>query len=148
VRFFEDFAVGYTMELGSYPPLTEEAIIAFGREWDPQPFHTDPERAKASIFGGLIASGWHTGAIAMRLLCDGLLNHARSQGSPGLDQIRFLRPVRPGDVLSGRYTVLVTEPSPRRPTIGRVKGRTELRNQRDELVLTIEAWGMFDRRAA
>src|SRR5579859_3157513 len=103
-RYFEDFAVGHTLELGSYT-ITREEILAFARQFDPQPFHTDEEQAKASLYGGLIASGWHTASIFMRLLVDGLLNDTASMGSPGVDELRWLRPVRPGDTLRARFTV-------------------------------------------
>ena len=146
LRYFEDFAVGEVVELGSYPPLSEAEIVAFARQWDPQPFHLDPERAKQSMFGGLVASGWHTGAIAMRLLVDGLLSGSASQGSPGLDHLRFRRPVRPGDVLSGRYTVVAVAPSASRPRLGKVTGRTELINQDGEVALSMEATGFYLRR--
>src|SRR2546425_194255 len=96
----------------------------FARQWDPQPFHTDPELAKESMFGGLVASGWHTGAIAMRMMVTTL--HTAGQGSPGLERVRFLRPVRPGDELSGRYTVLEAVPSASRPALGKVHSRVEL----------------------
>ncbi len=89
--------MGDVVELGTYPPLSDAEIVQFARQWDPQPFHVDAERARESMFGGLVASGWHTGAIAMRLLVDGLLSRSASQGSPGLDHLRFRRPVRPGD---------------------------------------------------
>jgi acyl dehydratase len=145
-RYFEDFAVGDVIELGNFPPLTEDDIIDFARQWDPQPFHIDPERAKESIFGGLIASGWHTGAIAMRLMVDGLLKDAAAQGSPGLAGLRFLRPVRAGDTLSARYTVLEATPSTHRPAIGKVRGLTELINQHGEVVVAMDGTGFFDRR--
>jgi acyl dehydratase len=145
-RYFEDFGVGDVIELGGFPPLSEEDIVAFARQWDPQPFHVDRERAKESIFGGLIASGWHTGAIAMRLLVDGLLNRSAAQGSPGANGIRFLRPVRPGDSLSARYTVLEVARSASRPALGKVRALTELVNQHGEVVLTMDATGFFDRR--
>lgn len=144
-RHFEDFAVGEVIELGTYPAVTEEEIIGFARRWDPQPFHLDPERAKESMYGGLIASGWHIGAIAMRLLVDGLLSRCASQGSPGLEHLRFLRPLRPGDALSGRYTVLDASPSASRPAIGKVRARIELHNQRGEVVVSMVAMGFFDR---
>src|SRR5687768_14510968 len=127
--YFEDFAPGQVYELGSYPPISEEDIISFARQWDPQPFHTDPERARETMWGGLIASGWHTGAIAMRLLVDGLLSRCATQGSPGVDHVRFRRPVRPGDALSARQTILETEPSASRPLMGKVRALTELVNQ-------------------
>lgn len=147
-RYFEDFRPGETIDLGSYPELTEEEIVSFARRWDPQPFHVDPVAAKESIFGGLIASGWHTGAIAMRLLVDRVLSRSASQGSPGVEAIRFLRPVRPGARLSGRYTVLETVPSASRPGIGKVKSRIELVDEHGEVVLTITSTGFFDRREA
>jgi acyl dehydratase len=147
LRHFEDFAEGEVTELGTYPPLTEYEIISFARQWDPQPFHTDPERARESIYGGLIASGWHTGAIAMRLLVDGLLSGCAAQGSPGVGSIRFFRPVRPGDQLSGRHTVLDASPSATRPTIGKLLGRTELLNQLGEVVMAMDGMSFIERRS-
>lgn len=146
LRYFEDFVVGDVIDLGSSAPVSEDDIVAFARQWDPQPFHVDPERARESIFGGLIASGWHTGAIAMRMVVDRILSRSHSQGSPGVDEIRFLRPVRAGDVLSGRYTVVEASPSATRPRLGKVRSRVELFNQRGELVMTWRAMGFFDRR--
>src|SRR6266581_428368 len=105
MRYFEDFHVGDTFDLGSQQ-ITEEQIITFAKQFDPQPFHIDPERAKDSIFGGLVASGWHTTAIFMRLFVDALLNQTRSIASPGVEDVRWLKPVRPGDVLRARFTVL------------------------------------------
>ena len=87
-------------ELGTLPPLTEEEIIAFARQWDPQPFHVDPVAAKASIYGGLIASGWQTALMTMRLQVENLLNDTDAQGSPGVENIRFRKPVRAGDRLA------------------------------------------------
>ena len=95
---FEDFEPGRVFELGARE-VTEEEIVAFAREWDPQPFHVDPEAAQESSFGGLIASGWHTGAMWMRLYVDSLLVGAASMGSPGIEELRWLAPVRPGDTL-------------------------------------------------
>lgn len=143
---FEDFSPGDVIELGSYPPLRTEEIVAFACQWDPQPFHVDPVRAAESIWGGIIASGWHTGVILMRLLVDGLLSRCDTQGSPGVDHMRFLIPVRPGDALSGRYTVMETEPSTSRPELGKIKARSELSNQRDETVLTLVSTGFYGRR--
>lgn len=143
---FEDFAPGDVHELGSYPPLSEDDIISFARQWDPQVFHIDPERARETMWEGIIASGWHTGAIAMRLLVDGLLSRCASEGSPGVDHVRFRRPVRPGDVLSGRHTILETSPSASRPAIGKIKALTELINQRGETVVSMESVGFYTRR--
>jgi acyl dehydratase len=138
--------VGDVVDLGTYPPLSEADIVDFARQWDPQPFHVDPERARHSIFGGLVASGWHTGAIAMRLLVDGLLSQGAVQGSPGAEHIRFRRPVRPGDSLSGRFRVLATSPSASRPGLGKIVSRTELFNQHGEVVLSMDATSFYDRR--
>ncbi|MGH9041266.1 MAG: MaoC family dehydratase [Acidimicrobiia bacterium] len=143
---FEDFAPGQSFDLGTFPALSEEDIVSFARQWDPQPFHIDPEAAAGTMWGGVIASGWHTGAIAMRLLVDGLLSRCATQGSPGVDHVRFRAPVRPGDQLSCRHTVLETEPSASRPTMGKVRALTELINQRGETVVTMEGIAFYDRR--
>jgi acyl dehydratase len=143
--YFEDLRPGQVVELGSRT-VTEEEIVAFGREWDPQPFHIDPEAAKDSVFGGLIASGWHTGAMWMRLYVDSLLDGAASMGSPGIEELRWLAPVRPGDTLRGRLTVLETTPSERHPGRGTVRIRGEMVNQDDVVVLSMTSRGHFGRR--
>jgi acyl dehydratase len=102
-RYFEDFSPGEVIELGSHA-VTEAAIIAFAREFDPQYFHTDPAAAGRSIWGGIVASGWHTCGIYMRLLVEGLLRDSAVMASPGIEEILWPRPVRPGDVLTGRVT--------------------------------------------
>lgn len=145
--WWEDFKVGDSADIGSHR-FTEDEIIAFARQFDPQPFHTDPQAAARSAFGGLIASGWHTCAIAMRLIVENYVNRAASLGSPGVDAIRWLKPVRPGDTLSYRRIVLESRASASRPGVGLVKQRWEARNQRGELVLSMEGWGMFGRRPA
>ena len=145
IRYLEDFVVGETVELGSHE-FTSESIIAFARDWDPQPMHTDPERAAESMFGGLIASGWHTAGVYMRLLVDNLLAGTASLGSPGLDALRWLKPVRPGDVLRARITFLEVTPSRSKPDRGILRSRGEMVNQDDELVMTIEAVNFFSRR--
>jgi len=142
---FDDFAPGQVVELGSVA-VSEEEIVAFARQFDPQPFHVDPEAAKESVFGGLIASGWHTGAVWMRLYVDSLLGGAASMGSPGIEELRWLAPVRPGDVLSGRLTVLETTPSERRPDRGTVRIRGEMVNQEGVTVLSMVSRGHFGRR--
>ena len=142
---FDDFAPGQVVELGSVA-VSEEEIVAFARQFDPQPFHVDPEAAKESVFGGLIASGWHTGAVWMRLYVDSLLGGAASMGSPGIEELRWLAPVRPGDVLSGRLTVLETTPSERRPDRGTVRIRGEMVNQKGVTVLSMVSRGHFGRR--
>jgi len=104
--------------------------------------------AKESIYGGLIASGWQTALMTMRLQVDNLLSHADTHGSPGVENIRFRRPVRAGDRLTARYTVLVTEPSVKRPTLGKVLGRTELLNETGDVVYQMDGWGMIGCRPA
>jgi acyl dehydratase len=126
--------------------FTEEEIIAFARQFDPQPFHIDREAAKKSFFGGLIASGWHTCSIAMRLSVDTYVSKTVSLGSPGLDNIRWLKPVRAGDTIRYARVVLESRPSASRIDVGLVKGRWEATNQAGELVMTMEGWGMFGRR--
>jgi acyl dehydratase len=113
----EDLAVGEPYALGR-KVVTEEEIVAFGRAFDPQPMHTDPEAAKSSPVGGLCASGWHTCAMMMRVVADGLLNRVASLGSPGVDEVRWRRPIRPGDVLSARYTVQEKRVLASRPDVG------------------------------
>src|SRR5579862_6999289 len=108
LRYFEDFQEGDTIELGSRS-VSQEEIIAYAQEFDPQPFHLDIERGKESPFAGLVASGWHTAGIYMRLLVDGLMNHTVGMGSPGVDELRWLQPVRPGDTLHARFTVVETK---------------------------------------
>ena len=126
--------------------VTEDEIVAFARQFDPQPFHVDPEAAKDSVFGGLIASGWHTGAMWMRLYVDSMLGSAAAQGSPGIEELRWLAPVRPGDTLRGRLTVLETTPSERRPDRGTVRIRGEMVNQDGVTVLSMVSRGHFARK--
>ena len=116
--------------------VTAEEIIAFGRAFDPQPMHTDPEAAKATPVGGLCASGWHTCAIMMRMLADGLLGRVASLGSPGMDEVRWRRPVRPGDVLSARYTVQEKRVLASRPDVGIAKVLVELVDANGEVPAT------------
>jgi len=143
---FEDFEPGRVFELGARE-VTEEEIVAFAREWDPQPFHVDPEAAQESIFGGLIASGWHTGAMWMRLYVDSLLVGAAGMGSPGIEELRWLAPVRPGDTLEGRLTVLEATPSERRPDRGTIRIRGEMINQDGVIVMSMVSRGHFGRRS-
>ena len=143
--YWEDLKDPETVEIGSHT-FTAEEIIAFGRQFDPQPFHVDPEAAKKSFFKGLIASGWHTCVIAMRLMVDKYVNRSASLGSPGLDNIRWLAPVHAGDTISYRRTTTEARVSESKPDIGLVKSRWEATNQRGEIVMTMEGWGMFRRR--
>ena len=141
---FEDFAPGQVYALGTRR-VTEDEMVAFAREWDPQPFHVDPEAAKSSVFGGLIASGWQTGAIWMRMYVDTMLGSA-ARGSPGIEELRWLAPVRPGDTLTGSLTVLDTAASERDPTRGTIRIRAELVNQDGVTVMAMTSRGHFGRR--
>lgn len=145
MRYFEDFQVGDIFDLGS-TMVTEEEIIRFANQFDPQPFHTDPVLARDSIFGGLVASGWHTTAIFMRLFFDGLLHETASIASPGVDDVRWLKPVRPGDVLRARFTVIESTPSKSKTSLGIVRSRCEVFNQADELVMSLMGVHFFGRR--
>jgi acyl dehydratase len=144
-RTFEDFEPGEVYELGS-TLVTEDDIVAFAREFDPQPFHVDPQAATESVFGGLIASGWHTCAMWMRLYVDSMLGGTSGQGSTGIEELRWLAPVRPGDTLHGLLTVLDATPSARRPDRGTVRIRGEMVNQDGVTVLSMVSRGHFARR--
>lgn len=143
--YFEDFKPGMVLDLGERT-LTKDEIVAFAREYDPQPFHVDEGAARESPFGGLIASGWHTGSVFMRLYADAILSRAASMGSPGVEELRWLKPVRPGDTLTARVTVLDTVPSARNPKRGTVHLLSEVENQRGETAMTMKARGLFARR--
>lgn len=143
--YWEDLAVGSSRELGSVTPSREQ-IVAFAGQFDPQPFHLDDTAAQASVFGSLCASGWHTCAMAMRLMVDNFLCEAASLGSPGLESLKWLKPVYPGDTLSLRHTVLDSRPMGSRPDVGLVRTLWEMHNQRGDKVLHMEGWGMFRRR--
>jgi acyl dehydratase len=143
--YFEDFPAGSVFDLGTIT-VTEKEIIAYARQFDPQYFHVDPERAKESIFGGLVASGSHSLSLFMRLFVDTLLGKTDSIASPGVDEVRWLRPVRPGDTLRGRFTVIAANPSKSRPTMGILRSRCEMFNQRDELVMTFAGTHFIGRR--
>ena len=136
-RFFEDYVVGSVSELGSFT-IDAEQIVAFAQVYDPQPIHTDPEAAAAGPFGGLIASGWQTGALMMRLVVENYLSPASSLASPGVDELRWLRPVRPGDTLFVRLTVLEATRSRSKPDRGVVRSLIELRNQHGEDVMSVK----------
>lgn len=143
--FFEDFEVGQAFELGE-KVLTKEEIVAFAEAYDPQPFHVDEEAAKGTAFGGIVASGWHTAAVWMRLYADAVLSRAESMGSPGVEELRWLRPVRPGDKLIATVTVLDAASSGSNPRRGTVYLLSEVRNGRGETVMTMKARGLFARR--
>lgn len=145
---FEDFPVGKVREMGPTPPLSKEEIVAFARQYDPQIFHVDEDAARHSSFGGLVASGWHTAGLAMRLYVDSVLHRTASLGSPGIEKLRWLKPVRPGDVLRLRVEVLEARPSESKPHLGLVRSLWRMTNQASEVVLEMEGWGMFRRRGA
>jgi acyl dehydratase len=146
-RYLEDFTVGETIDLGS-KTVSRDEIVRFAREFDPQPFHVDEEAARSTIYRGLIASGWHTVAIFMRLLVDGMLKGSASMGSPGVDEVRWLVPVRPGDTLTARALVLDVVPSRSKPDRGHIRTTYEAHNQKGEKVMTMTGRGIFGRRPA
>jgi acyl dehydratase len=146
-RYFEDYVPGSVYEFGSLP-VTELEIIEFARRFDPQDFHTDPEAAAHGPFGGLIASGWHTGALMMRMFVDGYLSKVSSLGSPGIDELRWPRPVRPGDVLRVRVTVLESKRSRSKPDRGIVWAFSEVLNQKGEVVMSVKAMTLIRCREA
>lgn len=143
--YWEDFPVGRVFDHGSRT-LSEAEIIAFARDWDPQRYHVDPRAGKDTPYGGLIASGWHTGCVMMRFMCDAYLNEASCIGSPGIEEWRFALPVRPGDTLRYRGSVLESRVSASKPDRGIVKFRWELLNQRDEVVVSMVGTQFYLRR--
>jgi acyl dehydratase len=143
--YFEDFAAGQEYDLGNRT-LDRAEIIEFATEFDPQPFHVDEAAAAQSIYGGLIASGWQTGSIYMRLLFDGVLHRVAGMGSPGIDELRWLGPVRPGDTVSALMRIDEVRASKSKPDRGIVMTAGEVRNQDGELVLTLKSPLMVRRR--
>jgi acyl dehydratase len=143
--FFEDFPVGETSEYGAYQ-VTREAIVAFARQFDPQPFHLDEEAARASLLGGLAASGWHTAAILMRMNCDAFLSQSVSMGGAEIEELRWLKPVRPGHILTVRRHTLAARVSQSRPEIGLLTMMCEVRNQAGETVMTQKMIILMGRR--
>ena len=146
-RYFEDYQVGETLRYGDYL-MTEEEIIRFARQYDPQAFHIDPEAALKSSFGGLAASGWNTASASMRMLVDHFIPPKASMGSPGIDELRWLQPVRPGDRLQVRSTITEMKRSRSKPDRGIVRVRHETLNQRDEVVMTFTGMAMYRCREA
>ena len=136
-RYFEDYKPGAVFAAGAIT-VTEADIIDFAGRYDPQAMHTDPAAAARGHFGGLIASGWHTAAMMMRLFADNFLSPQSSIASPGLDELRWLLPVRPGDVLSLRVTILEARPSRSRPEQGVVRSLVEVLNQKGEVVMSLK----------
>ena len=146
-RYFEDYEVGSVHEFGIIA-VEEEEIKSFAKRYDPQVFHTDPVEAKKSVFGGLVASGWHTAALAMRLIVDHYLSHVASLGSPGVDDLRWFKPVRPGNKLSLRITIVETRRSHKRPDRGIVRSFVEALNQDHEVVMSWKGMNMLQCRDA
>jgi acyl dehydratase len=141
-RYFEDYVPGSVHEFGS-EAVEQDEVITFARRFDPQVFHTDPELAKNTIYGGLISSGWHTAGLMMRLFADHYLSKAASLGSPGIDELRWKVPVRPGDELSIRVTVLDAKRSRSKPDRGIVHSFIEVINQNREVVMSMKAINLF-----
>jgi acyl dehydratase len=144
-RWFEDYQPGAVYEYG-YATLTEDELLDFARKFDPQPIHIDPAYAKSGEFGGLIASGWHTSALMMRLLADNYLSKVASLASPGVDELRWPHPVRAGDVLRLRVEVVEARESRSKPDRGVVRTRAEMRNQENLVVLSLLAVNMVAKR--
>ena len=144
-RYFEDFRVGDRFNTGS-ATITEAMILDFARTYDPQPFHTDPAAAAKSIYGGLIASGFQTLAFGFRLVWDTGIIAASSMGSPGFDELRWLKPVKPGDTIRVEAEVVEQTPSRSKPDRGIVRIAYRYLNQRDEPVLTFTAMHLLRRR--
>ncbi len=143
--YFEDFHVGQQIDCGERT-VSEEEIVAFARQFDPQPFHVDRAAAGDSIYGGVIASGWHTCSLMMRMVVDAMMCDASSMGSPGLDGVRWLRPLRGGDTIRVRYLTTAVKASTTKPDRGVVWSRWSAANQHGEDVCTIDGMGMFGRR--
>lgn len=143
--FFEDVQVGTVLEFGS-KKMTRQEIIDFAKKYDPQPFHIDEEAAKDSIYGDVIASGWHTGSVTMRMMVDHMVNDRAGLGSPGFNNLKFRLPVRPGDTLRVRSTVMDKKRSRSRPEMGTIFGLVEVLNQKDEVVMSFESLGMIKAR--
>ena len=144
-RYWEDYEVGQKFDLGS-TSFAEQEIVAFARQFDPQAFHVDRAAAAQSMFGGIIASGWHVAAKMMRLFVDNYIDHRTALGSPGLDELRWLKPVRPGDTLTGQVVCAGKAPSKSRPTMGIVHEHWTVTNQKGEVVMTSMGVNMVRRR--
>ena len=134
IQYFEDLEPGTVLDFGAMT-IDKDEVIAFAKEFDPQVFHLDEEKAKATMLAGLSASGWHTTALMMSMCYDAFIKNSSSQGAPGVDEVRWMKPVRPGDVLSGRRHILAKRVSQSRPEIGFVTMQIDTLNQRGELVM-------------
>jgi acyl dehydratase len=142
---FEDVEIGRVHRFGRYP-VTAEEIVEYARQFDPQPFHVDEEAARQSMFGGLIASGWHTGAMMIRMLCDHVIPGSATTGALGFDDLKWLAPVRPGDVLSVETRAREKIELRSRQDVGIVKIDSRVLNQRDEAVMTLTSLVLYQRR--
>ena len=146
-RYFEDYPVGSVAQYG--PTIVDEAeIIEFGRRFDPQDFHTDPAKAAKSPFGGVIASGWHTGSMMMRVLVDRYLSRSAGMGSPGMDELRWTAPVRPGDRLWFRFTVIEARRSESKPDRGVARVLIEVINDKGVVAMSMKAMTLVRCRTA
>lgn len=144
--YFEDVQVGDRMRYGRYP-VTQEEVVEFARRFDPQPFHLDEAAARQSLFGGLIASGWHTGAMFIRMVCDHMVPRAATSGALGFDDLKWIKPVRPGDVLSVESVIQDKAPSRSRSDRGTVKIASRVMNQDGEAVMSLVSLVIYHRRA-
>lgn len=143
--FWEDLSVGTTVQMGSLT-VDRDEVIAFASKYDPQPFHLDEAAAAKSMFGKLSASGWHTCAMAMGLMVRNFLQESSSLGSPGMEQVKWLKPVYPGDTLTLRQRIVESRPMKSRPDVGLTRTLWEMFNQDGEQVLLMDGYGMFRRR--
>jgi acyl dehydratase len=146
-RYLEDYVEGTVHEFGRVS-ITEDEIVQFGKKFDPQLFHTDPKKAGETVYGGLIASGWHTCGLFMRLFVEHYLAGPASLGSPGVDELRWLKPVRPGDQLTLRITVQKVKPSRSKPDRGVLFSFCEMLNQKREVVASMMALNLIRYRDA
>ena len=143
--YYEDLEIGQKIKLGSIN-VSKKEIISFAEKFDPQPFHTNEIKAKGSIFGGLCASGWHTCSLFMRILYDGFLINSAALGSPGMDAIRWLKPLRPGETITGIGEVIKKTPSKSRPEIGSLIINYEVFNKNNELIMTLIGISIFKKK--
>ena len=144
--YFEDFAIGMTRKFGNYR-VTREEILEFAGKYDPQPFHLSDEAAAQTLFGRLCASGWHTCSMAMRMIVDDMAGSGKGGlGSPGINELRWVKPVFPGDTLRVESTIIDLKESSSRPEIGTIFMRNEVFNQNDELVMSNKPMVMFRKR--
>lgn len=143
--YFEDITVGDKTVFGE-KKVTLEEILKFARKYDPQPFHIDEKAAGESLYGGLIASGWHTGGMLMRMMVDNMVNQRSGLGSPGFDDLRWILPVRPGDVIRFESTVIEARESSSRPDMGIIRAQVFLFNQNDEKALSVKTISMMKTR--